>query len=300
MSDKFKNAPPNDLKQIIQSSSDHELESILINQNILDASFYQNLTNDSSWIESFFSSNTYALLPIQLLWLVTSFVSLGVAALGIFAGISSIVGVLFLGLTYYYFKQANEKLLQNKKHISLTQIKIDAMNEFLARQALDWESTAANQYFMDITPIGKKESIKVGTLLSLNLLFSFWGIKDLLLIVGLLSTSSMLAGPIGLAIAAGISILIGIVYAVHHYHYQQKIAPIKSSKKSLDDECKAKHTALTALPLNLNGYSPRDDSKHPNAMLSQSISIFSSFWKPNKKNQTKTPQHSLKKSMSYS
>jgi hypothetical protein len=200
--------------------------------------------NTPSFIESFTSALMYAQLPIQVLWLIVAFVSLGAAGLWIFGGVGLFAGILLVGYSVRYLKKQHHKMVQDQHDLIFMGIKNEALDELIQRQdpSIKYSHVLSEDFTID-----KKEILEWSSFFSLNLLFTFWGTRDLMVAVGLISAAAFIAGPFGLAIAAGVTLLVGIGYAAYHYQFLKKNAPMESIKKSLEEQIKEKEVILQTL-----------------------------------------------------
>lgn len=249
MSKLFQQLSLDELRNITRCES-YEALSTLLGPNkrkfLKNLPFHSHLVkNHFSFFESFYTAFYFAQLPIQLLWLVIAFVSLGPGALWIFGGVIVFAGAVLLRLTAKYANEQIEKILQDKKELALMGIKIEATNELLRRQ--QFPITPFCTPLIENVLINKRERFEMGLGLTLGLAFTYWGIRDLLICIGLMSATTLFAGPLGLAIVAGIAVCFGVAFGIYHHYHQQKNNPIQSIKNSLVTELSEKQTTLKTL-----------------------------------------------------
>ncbi len=245
----YQRLPLEELQKIIQCKSYEALSELLgagKKPLLTKLPFHQHLVKDNfSFFESFYFAFSYAQMPIQLLWLTIAFASLGTVALFIFGGVFTLAGALLIGFSGYYANLQHEKILSDKKELALIGIQIEAFNELLRRKGFpvtDFCTPPINNVL-----VNKRESFEMGLMLTLGLAFTYWGTRDLVLYVGFMSAASLFAGPLGLAIVAGIAICVGISFGIYHHYHQKKNNPIQSLKIFLLSELKEKRTILKTL-----------------------------------------------------
>ena len=249
MANYFQSLENQTLETILQCTSCDELNAILGNHKnelIAQIPYHHYLeSNTHSSIQPLEEALEIAVVPIDVLWIIVSFISLGVATLWILGSVGFTTGGLFLGGYYYYAKQQDEKIAHEKDDLEITGIKIQAVDELLNRHQSKNLNIPTKK--IDDIKVSYKKSIILGVSFASILGFTYWGVTDILLTLEIISAASLLTGPIGLGIAVGVAILFGVGLAIHHYHIQKKNAPIKSLKKILHDELNEKQISLNVL-----------------------------------------------------
>jgi len=220
-----------------------DLDKIYTNEQrsaLVSGTFYRNFfkkAHHSPVASAFIEAIDLSSNPIDLFWILISFIGLGAAALWLASLVSLITLILFVGGFYYYLRTHRNQASKDKKWIQLAIIKIQALNELLRRnQPLDW-AYSENSILEKKPQCSKSASLALGLSTAIILLTTFyWGITDSLLILELISATSILASPIGLAIAAVAALIIGSIVAAKHYQTRNSNALIKTVKNQLQAE----------------------------------------------------------------
>jgi len=186
-------------------------------------------------------------IPLDILWIVVSFVSLGAAALWI-AG--SIGAFILLGGVGVFICQYQRKTLMSDRDLDaivLNHFKIKALDILIDRQRhkLGLSSLNDNNQKKDFLKSDKTISkipsvlvgLGIGTVLATTF---FWGISDILIIIGLIGAASVVTSPIGLAVALSFAATMGIYLGVMHYQAKKNKHDIKNTKSHLQDELNEK------------------------------------------------------------
>lgn len=178
---------------------------------------------------------------IDILWITISFISLGLLALWL-AGVFALAALgLFFGGFYYQQRKNSANLHKQHEHTQFALLKIHALDELIRRyKPHGFQMNQQPEQSKPHLPT-KSSAVSLGVSVSIVLLTTFyWGITDSLVLLGLMSASSLLAGPIGLGVAAVVAITIGALMAVKYYQAKKAICLMNHSTQWIDQQLQAK------------------------------------------------------------
>lgn len=107
-------------------------------------------------------------------------------------------------------------------HIELLEIKVQAVDELLRRYHFNNITLNHDEKKPEAKSVPYKKSICFASSMTIFLGAMYWGVTDILVCVGLITATSLLVSPIGLAIAGGVALLFSAGLAIYHYQGLQK------------------------------------------------------------------------------
>ncbi len=187
-------------------------------------------------------------IPIEILYSVLGFATFGVATLWILGSVGLVALTLFIGAFYYYSKKLQAKMTAETNTLELMEIKVQVLDELIKRyQPENVSLLNADEKKPNCAPVPYKKSICFAVSMAVFLGATYWGITDILLIAGLVTATSLLVSPIGLAIAGSAALLFSAALAIYHHQFLQKNNVIKNAKKTLYAEYNKRETCLDVL-----------------------------------------------------
>ncbi len=249
-------------------------------------------------------------MPIDIFWLVISFITLGAAALWIAGFVAGLTVLMAAGLFVYKYQQNKLKERADLDAIELYCLKNHLLDELIYRKTHDLQSMVHTKK-IEPRPALKKTSMLLGLSISMMVGFTFyWGVTDILMTLGLIGSATLIAGPIGFAVAGCLAVVAGIYFGIKHYQAKQNINLIDATKKNLNESISKKYYLYSYLknqPVHKKEeYSLAvgiENQYEPRKIMKDSVSVIKfSIFQQNKLNFTmerKCEKNLLVKSLSF-
>lgn len=214
--------------------------------------------------------------PINVWWLILSTIPDVICGISAFiATISALALGMFLGVCYfgYSYEKRINKFANYLKSLQLAELKIQALDILIENKNNEIKeiesSIAFKQCISDDKPseptkdknVHKTKPAKtsimksalVGTGLAAGLAITYvLGVGSVFEILGMITLSSVLTGPIGICVAAASTLFmlgIGIYLGYKHYQGQSTLAHNKQEQDRLNNEVKSKQSEYDELKL---------------------------------------------------
>lgn len=200
---------------------------------------------------SLLSAMDDASTPVYVLWGLTGIIGTGVAATAISMvslGLIPIIGGVY---TYYAYKKHQDKISDWTSTFQLSYLKLEAANKIMTSLGAHPMKNSKNQFIKAVN-LGVrhyKKTANVSAVSSLGVSFTsgltlfgcfYLGISSIIESMGFAAIASLLSGPIGVGVAIGVSLLLGLYIGYKHYQSEKNSQAINSCQKMISSKINRK------------------------------------------------------------